>query len=56
MKTKEEQIEIINKAIDAIIDAVQETDVVDPAYFLNYENSVVARLNSARYSLENDTE
>ena len=54
MKTKEQKVELIEKAIDAIMEAVEHISESDAMYFLNSENSVVSRLREVQYDVENE--
>ena len=52
MKAKEEKIELIYKAIDALIDLC-EIEEVNSREMVHDENSTVAKLRSAIYKIEN---
>lgn len=53
MKTKEEKLEIINNAIDAIMNLTDVNDsAIDYHYFIHSENSVVMKLRRIYTSIE----
>ena len=53
MKAKEEKIELIYKAIDALMDLC-EIEEVNSYEIVHNENSTVMKLRSAVYQLENE--
>ena len=53
MKTKDEKIEILYAAIDAILEAAQHTNV-DTHFFVNSEKSVIQKLRNEIWDIENN--
>lgn len=51
--TNEEKIELLNKAIDAIIEVTAETEL-DYHYFVDSCESVVMKLRSEIFRIENE--
>jgi hypothetical protein len=51
--TNEQKIDLLNKAIDAIIDAAAETEL-DFHYFVDSSESVVMKLRSEIFRIENE--
>ena len=51
--TKDEKIDLLNKAIDAIIEVTAETEL-DFHYFVDSSESVVMKLRSEIFRIENE--
>jgi len=52
MKTLEQKFEIIENAIDAIIDVAEDIEESDATYFMNSYNSVVYNLRRLQRKIE----